>query len=109
MYVLDDNGQPDLASQPLAGWLIQEECRDYDRTGRFVTVDAQPDDRMRRIVAAELTGVFPGEVVEVAANVWKVLGPEQPDPSREQVLAEYVRQRPGRAAEVPTSPHARQE
>jgi hypothetical protein len=107
MYVLDNNGQPDLASQPLAGWLIQEECRGYDRTGRFVTVEAEPDDRMRRIVAAELTGVVPGEVVEVGANVWMVLGPEQPDPSREQVLAEYGRQRPGRAVEVPASPDAR--
>ncbi|MDQ7905503.1 hypothetical protein RB614_13315 [Phytohabitans sp. ZYX-F-186] len=91
---IDNDGR--LKSDSIVGWLIQESYVVED-DGEEHPPDKPAADRERRIVAAIHAPGWGAMVTSAATevDVWCVLGPDQPDPTPEEVAAEHHRRQGG--------------
>ncbi|MEU7609567.1 hypothetical protein [Micromonospora sp. NPDC049204] len=83
-----------LKSDPIVGWLLQEfvECHD---DGHVAPGAPPPGDRERRVVAAIHAEGFGSTVFDPDDEipVWRVLGPDQENPSPGEIANEYERRK----------------
>jgi hypothetical protein len=82
---LDDTEEVGWGAWPMAGWLIQEYAEDDGyHEGVGADEDRKPGDRPRRVIAAVVEDLELVPVDSPMFDPWTIIGPGDPDPTREQ-------------------------
>ncbi|MEU7923465.1 hypothetical protein [Micromonospora zamorensis] len=84
---INDDGS--LRVDPVVGWLVQERYGAY-RNGSEHVLEKPAEGYERRVVAATHSSEWEGRVFEVdfGDGFWKILPPDGPDPTSEEVAAQ---------------------